>query len=96
VGNSVRRVGGAGAYRPARISIRTSTKYVATLIASGYRNLDGEYPLCYPLTVLVGENNAGKSNIIDGLRTVLEPEGGPHARARSLAHTLAAMRTPDG
>ena len=30
--------------------------------------------------MLVGENNAGKSNVIDALRTVLEPEAGPRAR----------------
>jgi putative ATP-dependent endonuclease of OLD family len=64
--------------------------YVAALIASGYRNLDGEYPLCHPLAVLVGENNAGKSNVIDALRTVLEAEGGPRAkcwlRADDFAH----------
>jgi predicted ATP-binding protein involved in virulence len=30
--------------------------------------------------VIVGENNAGKSNVIDALRTVLEPEVGPRAR----------------
>ncbi|HEX3692637.1 MAG TPA: AAA family ATPase [Solirubrobacteraceae bacterium] len=54
--------------------------YIAALIAAGYRNLEGEYPLCHPLAVLVGENNGGKSNVIDGLRTVLEPEGGPRAR----------------
>lgn len=55
------------------------TMYVAALIALGYRNLEGEYPLCRPLAVLVGENNTGKSNVVDGLRTVLEAEGGPRA-----------------
>jgi putative ATP-dependent endonuclease of the OLD family len=54
--------------------------YVSALLASGYRNLAGEYPLCYPLAVLVGENNAGKSNVVDAIRTVLEPEAGPRAR----------------
>jgi putative ATP-dependent endonuclease of OLD family len=54
--------------------------YVSALRASGYRNLDGTIELCYPLAVLVGENNAGKSNVIDGLRTVLEPEAGPRGR----------------
>lgn len=54
--------------------------YVAKLVAAGYRNLDGEYPFCQPLSILVGENNVGKSNIIDALRTVLEPEAGPRAR----------------
>jgi len=38
------------------------------LRASGYRNLDGLYVLPAPLAVLVGENNAGKSNVIDALR----------------------------
>lgn len=46
----------------------------------GYRNLDVTVPLCKPLSVIVGENNAGKSNVIDALRTVLEPEAGPRAR----------------
>jgi predicted ATPase len=63
------------------ISIQTPIMYVAALIASGYRNLDGEYPLCHPLAVLFGENNAGKSNVVDGLRTVLEAEAGRERRA---------------
>jgi putative ATP-dependent endonuclease of OLD family len=63
--------------------------YVTALIASGYRNLEGEYSLCYPLSVLVGENNAGKSNVVDGLRTVLEPEAGPRARAWLTADDFA-------
>jgi hypothetical protein len=46
--------------------------YVSALRATGYRNLEGTVELCHPLAVLVGENNAGKSNVIDGLRTVLE------------------------
>lgn len=54
--------------------------YVSAFRASNYRNLDGTFELCHPLAVLVGENNAGKSNIIDGLRTVLEPEAGPRSR----------------
>jgi putative ATP-dependent endonuclease of the OLD family len=54
--------------------------HVSALRASGYRNLDGTFELCDPLAVLVGENNTGKSNVIDALRTVLEPEAGPRAR----------------
>lgn len=55
---------------------------LTALKASGYRNLDGIYVLPAPLAVLVGENNAGKSNVIDALRIVLEPESeaGPIAR----------------
>ncbi len=55
--------------------------YVTALRASGYRNLDGLYRICHPLAVIVGENNAGKSNVIDGIRTVLEAEAGPRARS---------------
>lgn len=54
--------------------------YVSALRAIGYRNLEGTVELCSPLAVLVGENNAGKSNVVDALRTVLEPEAGPGAR----------------
>lgn len=50
---------------------------LTALKASGYRNLDGSYVLPAPLAVLVGENNAGKSNVIDALRTVLEAENEP-------------------
>src|SRR4051794_18785240 len=51
--------------------------YISALRAAGYRNLEGTFELCEPLAVLVGENNSGKSNLIDALRTVLEPEAGP-------------------
>jgi len=54
--------------------------YVATLNASGYRNLDGPIRLAAPLAVIVGENNVGKSNVIDALRTVLEPENPARGR----------------
>ncbi|HEV7529031.1 MAG TPA: AAA family ATPase [Solirubrobacteraceae bacterium] len=53
---------------------------IKALQSKGYRNLAGEVELCSPLAVLVGENNAGKSNLVDALRTVLEPEGGPRER----------------
>ena len=54
--------------------------YVSAVRATGYRNLDGTVGLCHPLAIIVGENNAGKSSVIDALRTVLEPEAGPRAR----------------
>lgn len=54
--------------------------YVSAIRATGYRNLDATVGLCHPLAVIVGENNAGKSNVIDALRTMLEPEAGARAR----------------
>lgn len=54
--------------------------FITALKANGYRNLHTTVGLCAPLAVLVGENNAGKSNVIDALRTVLEPEIGPRGR----------------
>lgn len=66
---------------------------LSALRAVGYRNLDGTVGLCAPVAVMVGENNAGKSNVIDGLRTVLEPEAGPRHRrwlqAEDFAHDAA-------
>ena len=53
---------------------------ITSLSASGYRNLEGSYGLPAPLAVIVGENNAGKSNLIDALRTVLEPDNPPRGR----------------
>jgi putative ATP-dependent endonuclease of the OLD family len=35
--------------------------------------------LCEPLAVVIGEYNAGKSNLIDALRLLFEPEAGPRA-----------------
>jgi putative ATP-dependent endonuclease of the OLD family len=73
--------------------------YVSALRAVGYRNLDGVIGLCHPLAVLVGENNSGKSNIVDGLRTVLEPEAGPRSRRwirpEDFAHDGQGTRTAD-
>jgi putative ATP-dependent endonuclease of OLD family len=49
--------------------------------------------------VLVGENNAGKSNVIDGLRTVLQPEAGPRGRywlrEEDFAHDGTGSRITD-
>jgi putative ATP-dependent endonuclease of the OLD family len=56
--------------------------YVTAVRARGFRNLDGDYPICDPLSIIVGENNAGKSNLVDALRIVLEPEAGPSSRYR--------------
>lgn len=73
--------------------------YVSALRAANYRNLDTTVGLCHPLAVLVGENNAGKSNVVDALRTVLEPEAGPRGRRwlreEDFAHDGFGVRVAD-
>jgi predicted ATP-dependent endonuclease of OLD family len=64
---------------------------ITALRAEGYRNLNGTYGLPAPLAVIVGENNAGKSNLIDALRTVLEPENPPTGVAGSARRILPTM-----
>lgn len=54
--------------------------YLGAITARGFRNLSGRIPLCGPLSVLVGENNAGKSNVLDAARLLFVPEIGPRAR----------------
>lgn len=53
---------------------------VSALRATGFRNLEGQFPLTYPLAMIIGENNVGKSNAVDALRLLFEPEAGPQAR----------------
>jgi putative ATP-dependent endonuclease of the OLD family len=73
--------------------------YVAAIRAQGFRNLDGRIPLCHPLAFVIGENNTGKSNLIDALRILTEPEAGPAARRwlnkQDFAHDGAGNRTTD-
>jgi putative ATP-dependent endonuclease of the OLD family len=73
--------------------------YISSIQAKGYRNLDTTVGVCHPVAVIVGENNAGKSNVIDALRTVLEPEAGPRARCwlreEDFAHDGYGNRTAD-
>ena len=74
--------------------------YVSALRATNYRNLKTRpIGLCHPLAVVVGENNAGKSNLIDALRTVLEPEAGPRGRCwlreEDFAHDGEGTRIAD-
>lgn len=53
---------------------------LASVTIRRFRNLDCRIPLCEPLTVLLGENNTGKSNVIDALRLLFEPDIGPRGR----------------
>lgn len=46
----------------------------------GFRNLSAKIELDHPLAVVVGENNAGKSNLIDAIRLLTVPHAGPRHR----------------
>jgi len=48
--------------------------------ATGFRNLNGWIPMAGQLAVLAGENNVGKSNVIDACRLLFDPEAGPKGR----------------
>ncbi|PPI89105.1 hypothetical protein C5F51_26540 [Nocardia nova] len=48
--------------------------------AQGFRNLSGYVPLHAGVAIVVGENNAGKSNLVDACRILFEPEVGPAGR----------------
>lgn len=72
---------------------------LAGIGAKGFRNLSGFIPLYPGLAVAVGENNAGKSNLIDACRLLFEPEVGPAARLwitkGDFAHDGHGNRTTD-
>jgi putative ATP-dependent endonuclease of the OLD family len=73
--------------------------HVAAIRAQGFRNLDGRVPLSNPLAVILGANNAGKSNVIDACRALFTPEASPRARlwlgADDFAHNGAGRRVAD-
>lgn len=51
--------------------------YLKTLTLSNFRSFEQtDIPLCTDLTILVGENNGGKSNAIDAIRLLTTPLGG--------------------
>ncbi|WP_280403272.1 ATP-dependent nuclease [Nocardia brasiliensis] len=57
--------------------------------ATGFRNLAGLIPLHGGLAIVVGENNAGKSNLIDACRILFDPEIGPAGRLWISEHDFA-------
>lgn len=51
--------------------------YLKKLGLNNFRSFEqAEIPLCEDLTILVGENNGGKSNAIDAIRLLTTPLGG--------------------
>jgi putative ATP-dependent endonuclease of OLD family len=75
------------------------TVRLAGIKATGFRNLSGCISLYAGVAVVVGENNAGKSNLIDACRLLFEPETGPAARLwiteRDFAHDGSGNRVTD-
>jgi putative ATP-dependent endonuclease of OLD family len=73
--------------------------HIARLELSGFRNLTTTVDFQPGLTVLVGENNIGKTNVIDALRLVLSAQGGPRdqlwPRGEDFAHDGAGNRVTD-
>jgi putative ATP-dependent endonuclease of OLD family len=49
---------------------------LARITADGFRNLTGEISFPEPLTLIAGENNTGKSNVIDALRLLTQSYAG--------------------
>ena len=49
---------------------------LASIQAKGFRNLQGQIAFPQPLTLIAGENNTGKSNVIDALRLLTYPYAG--------------------
>ena len=54
--------------------------YLDALTFTDFRNLGGRVQLAWPVAVLVGANNTGKSNVVDALRMVLTPQSGYRER----------------
>ena len=50
---------------------------LTTVRTNGFRNLNCTVELRPPLTLVVGENNSGKSNLVDAIRLTLRALGGP-------------------
>ena len=51
--------------------------YLARLKLAGFRPLNCDVSFCPGFAILAGENNAGKSNVIDAIRLLLHAEAGP-------------------
>jgi putative ATP-dependent endonuclease of OLD family len=73
--------------------------HIERLELSGFRNLNAAVDFQPGLTVLVGENNIGKTNVIDALRLVLSAQNGPReqlwVRHEDFAHDGMGERATD-
>ncbi len=73
--------------------------HLSRLRLSGFRNLDCEVSLCGGFAVLTGENNSGKTNVIDAVRILSAAEAGPAEQLtpaeRDFAHDAAGKAVTD-
>ena len=81
------------------VSAHSRSVYVAAIHSRGFRNLEGRFPLSSPLSVILGANNTGKSNLVDACRALFTPELSPRARhwigVDDFAHDGTGQRTCD-
>lgn len=73
--------------------------YIEAVVMEDFRGLNCRVPLSDPLAILAGENNAGKSSVIDALRLVTAPyhdyRSRPQVTMADFAHDGTGNRTAD-
>jgi predicted ATP-dependent endonuclease of OLD family len=65
--------------------------FLESLTFKDFRNLGGRVQLAWPVAVLVGANNTGKSNVVDALRMILTPQSGYRERLSGLRGVVRAV-----
>lgn len=72
---------------------------LVSIAAQGFRNLTGTVPLHAGIAIVVGENNVGKSNLVDACRLLFDSEVGPAGRLwiteSDFAHDASGNRASD-
>jgi putative ATP-dependent endonuclease of OLD family len=73
--------------------------YISAVVLKGFRGLNCEVPLSEPLAIVAGENNAGKSSVIDALRLSTAPfhdyRTRPQVSATDFPHDGTGARVSD-
>lgn len=73
--------------------------HLSRLRLIGFRNLECDVSLCPGFAILTGENNAGKSNVVDAIRMLVAAEAGPgeqlYPSESDFAHDASGDRLTD-
>lgn len=73
--------------------------HLSHLRLTGFRNLDCDVTLCSGFALVTGENNTGKTNVIDAIRMLVAAEAGPseqlYPSERDFAHDVAGKTLAD-